>query len=103
MTPTKPNRVRATSNDAAIIEVHRFNDRPSLTESTFKPLCLSVAAIYSIEPFTSTHYPGVKARLYLRKGGGGSGCDRLEVREDYPELKRLIQRAQREGLAEVQS
>ena len=97
MTPTKSKRTRATSN-AAIIEVHRFDNRPSLTESTFKPLCLNVAAIYSIEPFASTHYPEVKARLYLRKGGG-SGCDRLEVREDYPELKQLIQRAQKEGLA----
>jgi len=101
MTLPKPKRTRA-SNDAAIIEVHRFDDRPSLTEGTFKPLCLNVAAIYSIEPFTSTHYPGVKARLYLRKNGR-SGWDRLEVREDYSELKRLIQRAQREGLAEVQS
>jgi hypothetical protein len=101
MSPTKPKRIRA-SNDAVMIEVHRFDDRPSLTESTFKPLCLGVAAIHSIEPFTSTHYPGVKARLYLRKGSGGHS-DRLEVSEDYLELKRLIQRAPREGLAEVQS
>jgi hypothetical protein len=97
MTPTKPTRIRA-SNDAAMIEIHRFDDRPSLTESTFKPLCLNVAAIHSIEPFASTHYPGVKARIYLRKNGG-IGWDRLEVREDYSELKRLIQRAQKEGFS----
>jgi hypothetical protein len=54
MSPTKPKRIHA-SNDAAIIEVHRFDDRPSLTESTFKPLCISVAAIHSIEPCASTH------------------------------------------------
>jgi hypothetical protein len=93
----KPERIRAR-NDAALIEVHRFDDRPSLTESTFKPLCLNVAAIHSIEPFTSTHYPGVKARLYLRKNGG-SGWDRLELSENYPDLKRLIQQSQKEGFA----
>ena len=93
MSSTKPKRIRGC-NDRAIIEVNRFDDRPSLTESTFKPL----AAIYSIEPFASTHYPGVKARLYLRKNGG-NGCDRMELSEDYAELKRLIQRAQKEGLA----
>ena len=75
--------IRATSNGAAMIELNRFDDRPSLTESTFRPLCLSVAAIHSIEPFVSTHYPGVKARLYLRKNGSG-GYDRLELSEDYP-------------------
>ena len=101
MSPAKGKRIRA-SNDGAIIEVHRFDDRPSLTESTFKPLCLSVAAIHSIEPFSATYCPGVKARIFLRKGSGGRS-DRLEVSEDYAELKQLIRAAQREGLGEVQS
>jgi hypothetical protein len=97
MSPTKPKRIRATS-DAAIIEVHCFDDRPSLTESTFKPLCLNVGAIHSIEPFFAVYCPGVKARIHLRKGSGGR-TERLEVSEDYSELKRLIQQAQREGFA----
>jgi hypothetical protein len=97
MTPTKPKRIRATS-DAVMIEVHRLDDRPSLTESTFKPLCLNEAAIHSIEPFSAVYYPGVKARICLRKGSSGR-CDRLEVKEEYPELKRLIQRAQKEGFS----
>ena len=98
MSPTKLKRIRATS-DAAIIEVHRFDDRPSLTESTFKPLCLNVAVIHSIEPFSAKYCPGVEALLYLRKGSGGRSDGRLEVREDYADLKRLIQRAQKEGFA----
>jgi hypothetical protein len=102
MSSTKPKRIRATS-DAAIVEVHRFDDRPSLTESTFKPLCLNVAAIHSIEPFSATYCPGAKTCLYLRKGSGGRSDDRLELREDYATVKQLIRAAQKEGLAEVQS
>lgn len=101
MTPTKPKRTRA-SNDAAIIEVHCFDDRPSLTEGSFRPLCLNVAAIHSMEPFSATYCPGAKTRLYLRKGSGGRS-ERLEVREDYATVKQLIRAAQKEGLAEVQS
>ena len=99
MSPTKPKRA---SNEAAIIEVHRFDDRPSLTESTFKPLSLSVAVIHSIEPYSATYCPGAKALIFLRKGSGGRS-ERLEVREDYAELKQLIQRAHHEGLAEAQA
>lgn len=97
MSPTKPKRIRG-SNDAAIIEIHRFDDRPSLTEGIFKPLYLNVAAIHSIEPFSAVYCPGVKARMYLRNGSGGHS-ERLEVSEDYSELKWLIQRAQNEGFA----
>ena len=95
----KPTR---SSRDAAIIEVHCFDDRPSLTEGSFKPVCLNVAAIHSIETWSGVYCPGVKARIFLRKGSGGRS-ERLEVSEDYAGLKRLIQRAHREGLAEVQS
>ena len=69
MIPAKRERLRVTG-DAAIIEVHRFDDRTSRTESTFKPLCLSVAAIDSIEPFSSTHYPGVKFATRCSSGDG---------------------------------
>jgi hypothetical protein len=102
MSPTKRERVRGSS-DGAIIEVHCFDDRPSLTESSFRPLCLNVAAIHSMEPFSATYCPGVKACLYLRKGSGGRSDDRLELREDYATVKQLIRAAQKEGLAEVQS
>ena len=95
MSPTKPKRA---SHDAAIIEVHRFDDRPSLKESTFKPLCLSIAAIHSIETWSGVYCPGVKARIFLHKGSGGRS-ERLEVSEDYAELKRLIQQAQKEGFS----
>jgi hypothetical protein len=101
MSPTKPKRIRATS-DAAIIEVYCFDDRPSLTESTFKPLCLNVAVIHSIQPFSATYCPGAKTRLYLRKGSGGRSDERLELREDYATVKQLIRAAQKEGFAEVQ-
>jgi hypothetical protein len=98
MSPTKRKRLRASS-DGAIIEVHCFDDRPSLTEGSFRPLCLNVAAIHSIEPFSATYCPGAKARLYLRKGGGGRSDGRLELREDYSDLKRMIQQAQKEGFS----
>ena len=101
MSPARPKRIRA-SNDAAIIEVHCFDDLPSLTEGTFKPLCLNVVAIHSIETWSGVYCPGVKARIFLRKGSGGRS-ERLEVREDYAELKRLIQRAHKEGFAAVAS
>jgi hypothetical protein len=101
MSPTRPKRIR-NSHDAAMIEVHCFDDRPSLTEGTFKPLCLAVAAIHSMEPFFAVYCPGVKAHIFLRKGSGGRN-ERLEVREDYSELKQLIQRAQKEGFAAVAS
>jgi hypothetical protein len=36
MSPTKRKRLRASS-DGVIIEVHCFDDRPSLTEGSFRP------------------------------------------------------------------
>src|SRR5690242_18661099 len=98
MSPTKRERI-TTGSDGAITEVHCFDDRPSLTEGRFRPLCLNVSAIHSIEPFSAACCPGVKARLYRRAGSGGRSDDWLELREDYPDLKRMIQQTQKKGFS----
>lgn len=89
---------KVSARSGAIVELNRFDDIISLTESSFKPLCLGVGAIHSLEPCSSLKYcPGVKTLILLRKCS--RHADTVRVRESYEEVKALIRTAQKEGFA----